>query len=89
MAAGTAQINAFADFLQEKEDDMKTVKPYFEGEGYNLDYVIPMHPAGDEFDDYDYSKPVEYDYSKNEETEQLPIAQSPEALYSAESPGRM
>jgi len=66
MAAGTAQINALADFLQEKEDDMKTVKPYFEGEGFNLDYTIPMHPAGDEFDDYDYNKPVEYDYSKDD-----------------------
>ncbi len=77
MAAGTAQVNALADFLQEKEDDMKTVKPYFEGEGFNLDYTIHMHPAGDEFDDYTTG------------SEQSPIAQSPIIQYSAESPVRM
>lgn len=66
MAAGTAQVNALSDFLQEKEDDMKTIKPYFEGEGYNLDYTLPMHPTtGDSFD---YSKSVEYDYSIDDET---------------------
>lgn len=66
MAAGTAQVNALADFLQESEDNMKTIKPYFEGEGYNLDYTIPMHPSGEEFDSYDYSKSVEYDYSNDD-----------------------
>jgi hypothetical protein len=86
MAAGSAQINALADFLQEKEDDMKTIKPYFEGEGFNLDYVIPMHPAGDEFDSYDYSKPIEFDYAVSE---QSPVAQSPTVQYSVESLDRM
>jgi hypothetical protein len=73
MAAGTAQVNALAEFLQEKEDDMKTIKPYFEGEGYNLDYTLPMHPTttGDEFD---YSKPVDFDYSSSN------IEQSPSPL---------
>ena len=72
MAAGTAQVNALADFLQEKEDDMKTIKPYFEGEGYNLDYTLPMHPTtGDEFD---YSKPIDFDYSSSN------IEQSPSPL---------
>ena len=78
MAAGTAQINALADFLQEKEDDMKTLQPYFDGEGFSLDYVIPMHPAGDEFDDFDYTKPVEYDYSKD--YEQSPVTVPEESL---------
>jgi hypothetical protein len=95
MAAGTAQINALADYLQEKEDDMKTLEPYFEGEGFNLDYSIPMHPAGDDFDDYDYSKPVDFDFSKDTSnqsglpSEQSPIAQSPVVQYSAVSPVRM
>ena len=105
MAAGTAQINSLADFIQDKEDDMKTLKPYFEGEGFNLDYEIPMHPTGDEFDSYDYSKPVEYDYSNTAEqggvpsyditeevvlpSEQTQIAQSPTVQYSVESLDRM
>jgi hypothetical protein len=78
MAAGTAQVNALADFLQEKEDDMKTIKPYFEGEGFSLDYVIPMHPAGDEFDSFDYSKPVEFDYSSMSPISPTVVLVSPE-----------
>jgi hypothetical protein len=72
MAAGTAQINALAEFLQEKEDDMKIIKPYFEGEGYNLDYTLPMHPTttGDEFD---YSKSVDFDYSSEEGQSPSPL----------------
>ncbi len=75
MAAGTAQVNALADFLQESEEDTKTIKPYFEGEGYNLEYTIPMHPAGDEFDSYDYSKTTDYDYSTQMTvSEQSPVS---------------
>jgi hypothetical protein len=79
MAAGAAQVNALADFLQEKEDDMKSLKPYFEGEGYNLDYTLPMHPTtGDEFD---YSKSTDFDYSLAEGQSPIstiiPISQSP------------
>lgn len=62
MAAGSAQVNAMSDFLQEKEDDMNTKKPYFEGVGYSLGYGLPMFPL--EFQDkYDYTKPVTFDFS--------------------------
>lgn len=63
MAGGRAQINPLSDFLQESEDAMKTFEPYFEGTGANLEYEVPMYPTGDEIDMYDYSKPVDYDYS--------------------------
>lgn len=73
MAGGRAQINPLSDFLQESEENMKTLKPYFQGTGANLDYEVPMYPAGgEEIDVYDYSKPVDYDYSIEEEKEPPP-----------------
>lgn len=64
MAAGSAQVNAMSDFLQEKEDDMNTKKPYFEGVGYSLGYGLPVFSLENQ-DKYDYKNPVNYDYSTN------------------------
>lgn len=65
MAGGTAQINPMSDFIQETEERMKTLKPYFEGTGTRLGLVLPSYPFGDE-DMYDYTKDVYYDYSEQE-----------------------
>lgn len=63
MKRGSAQINPLSDFFQESERDMKTKPTGFDGPGYNLGYGIPAYNIEKE-DKYDYSKPVYYDYTR-------------------------
>lgn len=42
IAAGTAQINPFSDYFQETEENMKTMKPIFEGRGITRDIHVQM-----------------------------------------------
>lgn len=65
MSKGTAQINPLSDYFQESEKDMKTKTDLFNGEGYNLGYGVPVYEF-DKEDKYDYSKPVTFDYSRQE-----------------------
>lgn len=69
MAAGTAQINPMSDFLQENEKNMKENPHLFVGEGYKLGNGLPLYDI--ELDDvYDYTKSVNYDYSKMQQSSQ-------------------
>ena len=65
MKQGDMRTNAYVGYLQEGEVGMMT-KPYSQIAGYS----IPVEDMSieylfrDELDEYDYTKPVNYDYSK-------------------------
>jgi hypothetical protein len=61
MAQGSAQINPLSDFFQETETNMKSGKPVFEGDGFNVGYGLPAFPF-DAPDTYDYTKDAMYVY---------------------------
>jgi hypothetical protein len=42
ISAGSAQINPFSDYFQETEDNMKTLKPIFDGRGITRDVHVQM-----------------------------------------------
>lgn len=105
IAAGTAQVNAMSDFLQENEKSMKTGSPIFTGKGitrdvhvqypfsceprlrgqnesdFGCDVKVPESTLMMEADDpiqgftpkdlYDYTKPVNFDYSTQRSNELL------------------
>ena len=105
IAAGSAQVNAMSDFLQEDEKSMKTGSPIFNGRGISRDVHVQYPfsceprvrgqnesdfgcdvtlPKGSEMleaedpiqgfipkDLYDYTKPVNYDYSSQRTNELL------------------
>lgn len=69
MKQGDMRTNAYVGFLQEGQNDMMT-KRYSQIEGYS----IPIEDMSREYmfqdapDEYDYTKPVNYDYSKENTT---------------------
>lgn len=65
MKQGNMRTNAYVGYLQEGEEGMMT-KPYSQIEGYSIpvEDMSREYLFKDEPDEYDYTKPVNYDYSK-------------------------